>query len=144
MESIFSKNSKKAPSIKGKNSQQLAFGVLCVIVAIYAIVIAVITLGETILSSVLLLVIFGFLGGKILFGVNLFKWEYGLIMAFSGYSIIANSVWTIPYYLDLIWYEGWKETILLEPLIANCVFLAIIIIGYSLAFRNSPFKSWTT
>jgi len=77
-------------------------------------------------------------------GRNLFKWEYTLIIVFSVYSIIANSVWTIPNMLDLIWYDGWRETILLEPLIANFVFLAIAILGYDLAYRNAPFKSWTS
>ena len=36
------------------------------------------------------------------------------------------------------------ETVLVEPLIANFVFLALIILGYNLAFRNAPFKSWTS
>ena len=142
MENIFSKTAKKAPPIKNKGSQQLAFGVLCIIVAIYAIVMVAITGIYALLSGVLLVIIFGFLGGKLLLGVNLFKWEYGMIMAFSAYSIIGNSFWKIPYYFELIYDYGWQETILLEPFIANFVFLTIMIIGYSLAFRNSPFKSW--
>ena len=145
MGNLFSQaNAKKAPAIKGKDMQKTIFAILCIVVAIYAIVITMITLGATILSGVLMLIIFGFAGGKMLGGRNLFKWEYALIMAFSAYTILANSVWTIPLYLDLIWYDGWKETILLEPLIANFVFLALIILGYDLAFRNAPFKSWTT
>jgi hypothetical protein len=146
MASIFSKkaNAKKAPPIKGKGTQKTVFGLLCVLVAIYAIVMVAIIGVNVIASGVLLFIIFGLLGGRILLGTNLFKWEFGLIMAFSVYSIIGNSVWTIPSYLDLIWDYGWQETILLEPIIANFVFLAIIILGYSLAFRNSPFKSWTS
>ena len=134
---------RKAPAIKGKNKQKTLFSFLCVIVAIYAIVITVITLGETILSSVLMLVIFGFIGAKNLMGRNLFKWEYAMVMAFSAFAIVANSVWTIPNMLDLIWYEGWNVIILIEPLIANFVFLALVILGYDLAFRNAQFKSWT-
>jgi hypothetical protein len=134
----------EAPAIKGKETQKTLFAFLCIIVAIYAIVITAITLGETILSGVLMLIIFGFTGGKNLMGRNLFKWEYAMVMAFSAYALIANSVWTIPNMLDLIWYEGWRWTILLEPLIANFVFLALILLGYNLAFRNAPFRSWTS
>ena len=137
-------NAKKAPAIKGKEIQKTIFAVLCIVVAIYAIVITAIVGVSVILSGVLMLIIFGITGMKMLGGRNLFKWEYGLVMGFSAYTLLANSVWTIPVYLDLIWYDGWKETILLEPLIANFVFLALIILGYDLAFRNAPFKSWTT
>ena len=102
-------NAKKAPAIKGKDMQKTIFAILCIVVAIYAIVITMITLGATILSGVLMLIIFGFAGGKILGERNLFKWEYALVMAFSAYTILANSVWTIPLYLDLIWYDGWAD-----------------------------------
>jgi len=135
---------KKAPAIKGKDTQKSIFSILCIVVGIYAIVITAIVGVSIIMSGVLMLIIFGFTGVKMFMGRNLFKWEYGMVMGFSAYALIANSVWTIPYYLDLIWYDGWKETILLEPLIANFVFLALIILGYNLAFKNAPFKSWTS
>lgn len=133
----------KAPAIKGKGTQKLLFNILCILVAIYAIVAGVLNFPYLIALYTLLLVTFGFMGAKSLMGRSLFKWEYTLIMALSASAILFNSVWTIPNMLDLVWYEGWRATILIEPLIANFVFLALIILGYDLAFRNSPFKSWT-
>jgi len=134
---------KKAPEIKGKDTQKFVFAILCVVVVIYALVITIITQGWTAPSAALMFIIFGLAGGKLLMGRNLFKWEYTLPLVFSVYAIIANSVWTIPYYFDLI-YDGWAQTILLEPIIANIVFLVIAGLCYDLAFRNAPFKSWTS
>ncbi len=135
---------KKAPEIKGKDGRKLMLAGLCLLVVVYAVVMTIITLGYTAASAALMFIIFGLVGVKLLLKKNLFKWEYTLALAFSVYSIIANSIWTIPWYLDLIWYDGWNSTILLEPLIANFVFLAIAILCYDLAFRNAPFKSWTS
>ena len=134
---------KKAPPIRGKDTQKTLFAILCVLAVIYAFVITVITQGWTAPSAALMFIIFGLPAFKLFTKRNLFKWEYALPMLFSVYAIIANSVWTIPYYYDLI-YEGWRETILLEPIIANIVFLVIAVLCYDLAFRNAPFKSWTS
>ncbi len=135
---------KAAPAIQGKATQKNFFAFLCMLVALYAVVAAVLNFPFLIALYTLLLVTFGFFGARMLMGRNLFKWEYAIIMALSASAILFNSVWTIPNMLDLIWYEDWMWTILLEPLIANFIFLAIILLGYDLAFRNSPFKSWTS
>jgi hypothetical protein len=134
----------KAPAIKGKDGRIFLLSILCVLVVLYAIVITVITGGYTAASAALMFIIYGLVGFKLLAKRNLFKWEYTLAMVFSIYSILANSILTIPYYLDLIWYDSWAATILLEPLIANVVFLVIAVISYDIAFRNAPFKSWTS
>jgi len=135
---------KKAPEIKGKEGQKLLLAILCIVVAIYAVVNTVINGGSTAASMALLLIIFGFVGAKLLMKVNLFKWEYGLALFFSIFAIIGNSVWTIPNMFDLIYDYGYRSTILIEPLIANFVFLFIAILCYNIAFRNAPFKSWTS
>lgn len=135
---------RKAPEIKGKDERKMLLAILCVVVVIYAIVITVITLGYTAGSAALMFIVYGLAGGKLLAKRNLFKWEYTLALVFAVYSILANSIWTIPTYLDLIWYDGWNSTILLEPIIANIVFLVIAVLCYDLAFRDAPFKSWTS
>ena len=135
---------KKAPEITGKDTQKMLLAILCVVVVIYAFVITVITQGWTAPSAALMFIIYGLAGFKLLTKRNLFKWEYTLPLIFSVYAIIGNSICTIPAYLDLIWYDGWRETILLEPLIANVVFLIIAVLCYDLAFRDAPFKSWTS
>lgn len=137
-------DARKAPEIKGKDGRKLLLAVLCIVVVIYAIVITVITLGYTAGSAALMFIVYGLVGAKLLAKRNLFKWEYTLTMVFSVYGILANSIWTIPTYIDLVWYDGWYSTILLEPIIANIVFLVIAVLSYDLAFRNAPFKSWTS
>ncbi|MBU0899178.1 MAG: hypothetical protein ABIH55_02140 [Nanoarchaeota archaeon] len=132
---------KKAPEIKGKNGQKTLLAILCIVAVIYAIVGTVLSQGETLLSAVLIFIIFGLFGGQLLVKRNIFKWQYTLLLIFSVWVILANSFWTIPYMFDLI-YEGWMPTILLEPLIANFGFLAIAVLCYNIALRGVPINKW--
>jgi len=134
---------KKAPEIPGRGAEKAILAILSVVAIIYAIVNTVITLGYTAASAALVFIIFGIPLVKKATGKNSFKWEYGLMLFFSVYAVIAALVWSLPIVMELV-SEGWAVTMFIEPIVVIIGFSIIAFICYDLAFRSGVFKSWTS